>query len=112
MHPVLEKILRRTKRDVALAGAMVGSIKALEVLLPQTESFGRLTVHFYGGGVRWWEWTPCPKGGTPWREFLRWYHGRPQSDSYVQPHTEGSTMIRRRDIMSYETYYGEREKSK
>jgi hypothetical protein len=111
VNEILQKILRRTKRDVAFAGAMVGSVSAMSKLFPEIEKYGRLTVYFYGGGNVWWEWTPCKKHSNPWRNFTKWYHGRPQSESYVMTASDGASfMFRRSDIRSYQTEYGEREK--
>ena len=37
-----------------------------------------------------------------WSDFLKWYHGRPQSTCYVMEHSQGHTMVRREDIISYD----------
>jgi hypothetical protein len=109
---LLNRVLRRTELNVAMAGAMVGSVAAMQKLFPVTEHYGRLTLHLYNGESMWWEYTsPVPAIG-PWKRFLRWYHGRPESDCFVMRHREGSDMVRRVDIRSYEIRQGEREKKK
>jgi hypothetical protein len=105
----LKGVMRRTERNVALAGAMVGSVKAMESLFPAMEHYDRLTVKFYSGGSIWWEAFADEPVRGPWNHFLKWYHGR-QSECFVMRHKKGSDMIRRVDIRSYSILTGIREK--
>lgn len=107
----LNKILRRTGRDVALAGAMCGSVSAMSKLFPTMEGYSTLTVLFYKGNGMEWTKAPVAAHSGAWNDFVRWYHGRPQSKSYVMPHKQGSQMFRRCDIRAYAIFYGERKQS-
>ena len=112
MIETLKRFLRRTERDVALAGVMVGSVSAMAKLFPVVERYRTLRVHFYPGGYTSWEaWRD--DGGEPveaFRDFLRWYHGRPQSDCFVMRGKGFEQMFRRCDIRSYEIASAERYK--
>lgn len=114
MLDLLRRLIKRTERDVALAGAMVGSVTAMAKLFPTIEHYSTLKVSFYGG--LWSSWDAWRDDGTPptdaWQDFLRWYHGRPQSETYVFRHKWGMNMIRRCDIRCYDISHGEREKAK
>lgn len=109
MRALLDKLLRRTKRDVALAGAMCGSVSAMSKLFPKIEKYSTLAVYFYGGSSLDWTWAPVVPGPSAFQDFLRWYHGRPQSECYVMVSRQGSTMFRRCDIRGYAITNGERE---
>lgn len=109
---MLNKIMRRTERDVALVGVMLGSVAAMSKLFPVIEHYSTLHVYFYNGGWMGWENAPCTRAECHWRHFLKWYHGKPQSDTYVMSHDQGSTMFRRADVCTYEIRYGERVKKK
>lgn len=111
IQSMLSKLTRRLERDVAVAGAMVGSVAAMQKLFPRMEGYCRLTVSFYQGGSHWWEYSPCARPVAPWRDFQKWYHGRPQSVAYVMASRDGSTMFQRKDIATYSIIYGERETS-
>lgn len=104
----LSKLLKRTESNVALAGAMVGSVAAVSRLFPPIEHYSTLQVTYYGGS--WQTWTATSKEPLSgyWRDFLKWYHGRPQSESYVMRNREGCDMFRRCDVRSYVIRYGER----
>jgi hypothetical protein len=109
---LLDKILRRTERDVALAGVMLGSVAAMSKLFPEMEKYRTLKVHFYGGD--WKSWDCWREDGTDptdaFQDFRRWYHGRPQSSCYVMRHNNGENMVKRCDIRAYDIVKGERKK--
>lgn len=105
----LNKILRRTELNVALAGAMLGSVTAISKLFPVMEHFSLLRVTLDNGAWRQWECVSTERLLNPWRDFLRWYHGRPQSSAYVMRLRDGADMIRREDIRAYSIRHGERE---
>ena len=113
MNKLLEKVLRRTKRDVALASAMVGSVSAMQKLFPEIEKYTRLTIQMDNGSLFGWE-RRGVQGAGVWRDFLGWYHGRPQSAHYVMKSMDQGhwkwTMFRRFDIRNYAVQDGEREK--
>lgn len=108
---LLDKVLRRTELNLAVAGAMVGSVQAMAKLFPETEQYSNLRVRLYKGGS--WDLDCIGANGAPvdpWKAFLRWYHGRPQSDCFVMRYADGSSMIRRQDIESYTITNGTRAK--
>jgi hypothetical protein len=54
--------------------------------------------------LEWWIETPeGDEPSCPWRDFYKWYFGRPQSKSYVQHLRNGNRMITRDSIYSFET---------
>ena len=111
LRAILERLTKRTSRDLAVAGALVGSVAAMGKLFPAMERYTTLRVEFYSD--RWQEWSvaPCDDASAPWRAFVKWYHGRPQSDSFVMHHRTGCTAFNRKDIRGYFINYGERESS-
>lgn len=109
-NALLGRILRRSRRDVALAGAMVGVVSSMQKLFPVIERYSKLTVTFYDGRYLWWEYAPCERPSGVWNDFLKWFHGRPQSETYVMRYKDGSNMFRRCDIRTYTIVYAEREK--
>lgn len=110
MIETLKKVLRRTERDVAFAGVMLGSVAAMSKLFPVMEKWCELTVHFYGGHDMSWIAVPWEHDFAAWRDFQKWYHGRPQSDCYVMWFKSGHQMFRRVDIRAYSIRWGERVK--
>lgn len=106
----LKKMLRRTERDVLIAGAVLGSVSAMSKLYPVMEGCSTLKVTFYGGGWVSWDCIPAKPEMQPWNDFLKWYHGRPQSEAYVQRYRTGSQMFRRCDVRGYSINYVERVK--
>lgn len=109
-NELLNKVIRRTERNVAVAGAMVGSVAAMSKLFPTMEHYSTLKVTFYGGHWLSWDCVASEPLTGPWNDFLKWYHGRPQSASYVVHHREGSNMFRRADLQWYSIQRGERVK--
>lgn len=109
-NELLNKVIRRTERNVAVAGAMVGSVNAMAKLFPVMEHYSTLAVVFYGGRWQSWGCVAAEPPRDPWRDFLKWYHGRPQSECYVMEHREGCNMFRRADIQVYSIQRGERVK--
>lgn len=109
LHAILNKMIRRTSRDVALAGAMVGSVAAMQKLFPVMEGYSTLRVDFYGDAWTSWVCAPCKPHSGVWRDFQKWYHGRKQSDAYVMRMKDGEQMMKRSDIRFYRISYGERE---
>lgn len=72
--------------------------------LPKKERpISRLTVRFRDNFII--TWTCSTVNGVkvfmPWRDFYKWYFGRPQSQNFVVRFTKGQTMIRRNDIRSF-----------
>lgn len=107
----IRRIGKRTERDLAFAGAMVGSVQAMSKLFPVMEGYSTLWVTFYTNDWQSWVCAPVAREACPWRDFLKWYHGRPQSASYVMRHTNGQTMFNRKDVRGYEIKWAEREKA-
>lgn len=107
---LLNKVLRRAELNVAVAGAMVGSVSAMSKLFPVMEGYSELGVRFYNGGVSYWTCAPVAREECPWRDFLKWYHGRPQSESYVMRYKDGCAMFNRKDVRSYSIHWAERVK--
>ena len=107
---IIKRFVRRAELNVAVAGAMVGSVAAMSKLFPTVEHYSTLKVVFYNGSWNSWDCTADGPLRDPWRDFLRWYHGRPQSAYYVMRHHEGSNMFRRCDLLAYDIRHGEREK--
>lgn len=69
--------------------------KVLKVIRSTT-----LTITMIDGSKQ--SWTAEPYAGTSrveaWKDFYRWYFGRPASSTYIQRYKDGETMIRREDI--------------
>lgn len=105
---LLDKVLKRTSRDIAFAGAMVGSVSAMSKLFPVMEGYSTLYVTYRDG--RWHSWvvSPVKREDCYWRDFLKWYHGRPQSGCYVMRLSDGCEMFLRADIRSYSIKWAER----
>lgn len=75
---------------------------------PKTpEPRSSLTIHLEGGEEVGWTAVPGKRGDGCWNKFLKWYHGRPKSRSFVMDYKEGSHMVRRKDIKRYEIRYWE-----
>lgn len=106
----LKKMLRRTERDVLIAGAALGSVSAMSKLFPVMEGCSTLRVIFNDGGWVSWDCVPVNASARPWNDFLKWYHGRPQSEAYVMRYKDGSRMFKRCDVRWYSINYAERVK--
>lgn len=112
---MFNKVIGRVERDVAVAGAMVGSVSAMSKLFPALERLRTLRLDFYGSpGYQMWDcWRDDGADPTDaFQDFLRWYHGRPQSECYVMRHKQGCNMVKRCDIRSYSITKGERKKER
>lgn len=97
---------------MAIAGAVLGSVTAMSKLVPAPpvmEGYSTLWVTFYGKEWQSWICSPVERQACPWRDFLKWYHGRQQSESYVMRYKDGQTMFNRRDIRTYAIKWAERE---
>lgn len=69
-----------------------------------------LSIDFYDGTQKWWSNTTTkdlPKQ-VYWEDFLKWFHGRENSEIYTIQHRnsneEGSTTFRKKDIKRYFIY--------
>lgn len=86
----LLKLIGRISRHTEAAQA------ALQVLTVKRHS--ELTVYLHGDRLSW-----VREGdASEWRDFLKWYFGRPQSSVFVMAHTGGCQMFQRSDIRRYE----------
>lgn len=115
MRAMLDRVLKLTGRDLAMAHtsiAVASAIAAIAPKPPQKEKFNRLTITFNDGAVYWAEGNgdDTPQSVSYWRNFLRWFHGKPDSPHYVQVVEGGARMIRRVDIRTYDIAFGERER--
>lgn len=107
----LRRILRRTDRDVAIAGAVVGAVAKIAAAVPVTETYSELRLTFRDD-KGWQSWTvaPCARQDGVWNEFIKWFHGREQSDYFVMHTITGQNRVPRAEIRHYDITYGERRK--
>lgn len=102
----LRKLLGRTNRTLTLASAAVATVSAVQSIVPAKVPKSRLTLRC-SDMERWWTASNAKRNTGVWKPFLKWYHGRPQSDCYVFEHRDGSDMVRRVDILDYNIRYFE-----
>lgn len=107
---MLNKVMRRTELNVAVAGAMIGSVSSMAKLFPVMEKWTKLNVYFNDGNGLAWLNAPWNPNVPAWRDFIKWYHGRPQSECYVMYTDDGLRMFLRKDIRGYQIENGERVK--
>ena len=103
----MDRLLGKVARDVAVASTVV---KTIEKFSPPPEKYHSSLTLSYGekyqaNGNVWWSVDSREPINGVWNDFLKWYHGRPQSRAYVIRHREGLSMIRRCDIRRYEIRY-------
>lgn len=48
----------------------------------------------------------------PWLNFFKWYHSRPQSQTYTFLHDKGRDTVRRKDIRHFRNYLSEHKREK
>ena len=60
----------------------------------------RLTIKFKDNSVLSWTCSTTDNfaQSNSWRNFYKWYFGRPQSKYFVMHHAKGQTMFKREDI--------------
>lgn len=68
---------------------------------PKPNPRSTLVVRLRDGSTLAWDFMPLKPGAAPWRDFLRWLHGRPQSEGFVMRTADGETYFKRVDIARY-----------
>lgn len=91
---MLDKIIGRTDKHVAAATRLIKAITFVRVQ--------HLYVYFKRGKPYSWTARGMADGENGWRDFQKWFHGRPQSSSFVIRHSEGLHCILRSEITGYE----------
>lgn len=103
---LLNRVLRRTGKDVALATAAIKAVGTVAKFIPPPPApRSTLTLYLDDGVEIGWTAVPCERGDGSWNSFLKWYHGRQKSRTYVVNATDATTMIRRKDIRRYTITY-------
>jgi hypothetical protein len=78
--------------------------KTPEPAEPEVKPYTQLRLHYPNGRTVDWSVQPWDGKEDPWRNFLRWFHGRPQSQTFVMLHKNGQTGIIRSNIQMYDIF--------
>lgn len=107
---LLDRVTRRSSRRIAMAESAIKAIEKTAKWVPAPKplvAHSSLTLWLPDDETLSWTATNSKRGDRSWNHFLKWYHGRQQSRSFVLEHREGSSMVRRKDIRRYEIRYWE-----